>query len=86
MKTNLLNAFKQTFAHVGELALIIVAAWIILTVFNITGDQYMIVVGLVLAAFTKFARASDSVPVPDYVNSPTFLNTKPADDATKKDT
>lgn len=75
MKTNLLNAFKQTLLHLIELGVIIAIGWVVMQLFPLTNDQTMIVIGLVLAGFAKFSRAIGLTPdFPNLSNSPTPTN------------
>ena len=60
--------WKSTLFHTIELAVIIGATVLIINVLNIDGQAYQVLVGLVLAALTKFVRANDSIPIKDYVN------------------
>lgn len=65
-----MNALQSTLLHALELALVIIAAYIIAGLFNINSEDMKAIVTVVLAAFVKFARSSDSIPLKDYVNKP----------------
>ena len=55
--------------HTLELAVSLIAAVVIMRFFKLGNDEMGVVVGVVVNALSKFARASDLSPVPDFVNS-----------------
>ena len=56
----------STGLHVLELAVILVVSYIATQSLGLPINDQLVV--LILASLTKFARSSESVPVPDYVN------------------
>ncbi len=62
------QALLSTLMHTVEIAAVILVAYLISKLFHVEGENGQALIGLVLAALAKFARASDSVAVPDYVN------------------
>ena len=63
-----MDAFKSTMIHVLELAVILGLAYAAQRLFSLPNEAVTGVVFLVLAGLAKLARASDSIPVGDYVN------------------
>lgn len=59
------NALFSTLIHVIELAVVVAVALILINWLNVDAASIQVLIGLVLAALAKFARASD-LPVPDY--------------------
>ena len=65
----------STFMHLLELvasaALALGVAWAAKALFDIDLKEALVaVLGLILMGAAKFARASSSIPVPDFVNEP----------------
>jgi len=65
-----MNALKSTLFHALELTVVILAAFTICNLFNLTNEDVKLVVSIVLSGLVKFARALDASPIPDYVNGP----------------
>lgn len=63
-----MSALKSTLLHTLELVVVVGVAFAISRLFNVSTELYQVLIGLVVAGLTKFARANDSVPVKDYVN------------------
>ena len=64
-----MEALKSTVIHTLEIAVALTVAYLAMSVFNVNSEVVTGIVGLVLASAAKFARASDSSSVPDYVNN-----------------
>lgn len=65
---NLKAALISTLLHALELAVCLGAAVLIVRFFHLGSNETAVVVGVVLNALAKFARASDASPLPDFVN------------------
>jgi hypothetical protein len=63
-----MNVLKSTLLHTLEFILVMVLAWAIMELFNLNAESSFLVTGTVITAFVKYARASDKVPLKDYVN------------------
>lgn len=63
-----MKAWKQTLFHTLELAIVILAAFVISKLFNISSEDMQAIIALVIAAFVKYARVSPKVPIKDYVD------------------
>lgn len=63
-----MNAFKSTVLHIIELAVCLGAAYLVLSFYDVDSETRTGILGLVLSGLAKFARASESVPVDDYIN------------------
>ena len=62
-----MQGLKPTLFHTLELIVVFGVAFGIVKLFNVDSNTYQVLIGLVIASLTKFARASE-LPVPDYVN------------------
>ena len=62
------KALVSTLVHVLELAVVVGVSLAVVRWLNIDAATYQALIVIVLAAITKFARASD-LPVGDYVNN-----------------
>lgn len=65
---NLKLSLISTGLHALELAFCLVASVFIVRYFKLGSDETAVVVGVVLDTLSKFARAADFSPVPDFVN------------------
>lgn len=63
-----MNAFKSTALHTIELAVSLIAAYLVLNFLGADTETTTTVLGIAIAAMMKFARASDASSLPDYVN------------------
>ena len=63
-----MEALKPTLLHTLELVVVFAIAYGLVVLFKIDTATYQVVVGLVVAALAKFARANEKFPLPDYVN------------------
>lgn len=63
-----MNAFKSTMLHILELAVCLGAAYLVLSFYDVDSETRVGILSLVLAGMAKFARASESIPVDDYIN------------------
>jgi|TARA_Y100000310_G_C20630698_1_gene788487 hypothetical protein len=59
------NALLSTLIHVIELAVVVAIALILIKWLGVDTASVQVLIGLVLAALAKFARASN-LPIPDY--------------------
>ena len=64
MKASLLS----TLFHTLELVVVVGIAYVLVKVFRVDSSTQQGLIVLVLAALSKFARSSDKIPMPDYVN------------------
>lgn len=62
------QALKSTLLHTLELGVIFAACWALLNLFDVNSESRVFILGLLVAAVTKFARAEPSIPLKDYVN------------------
>jgi hypothetical protein len=65
-----MNSLYSTLLHIGELAVILALIWAIKYFFPdlLPSESLRDAILVVLAGLVKFARASESVPIEDYVN------------------
>lgn len=63
-----MESLRSTIIHTVELAVVFGIAFLILRYFQVDSDVSKYLVGIVLGALAKFARANESVPLRDYVN------------------
>lgn len=59
----------STLFHTLEFTLVLLVAYTFTKLFNLPNEIMRDVISIVFAAFVKFARASEKVPVSDYVNN-----------------
>lgn len=59
-----MEAVRKTFLHLAELVVVVLIAWLIVTIFKVEAEVTEWVILAVLAALAKFVRASGN----DYVN------------------
>ncbi len=64
-----MEVFKQTLAHALELIIVLGASWTIMHYLGADSETGTAVTAIVLGSLAKFARASDSIPVGDWVNN-----------------
>lgn len=62
------TSLQSTLMHVIELVAVFGAAFGILYFFGVESDFVQVAMGIALGALAKFSRASDAIPVDDYVN------------------
>lgn len=65
-----MKPYISTLMHVLELAIVVTAGYLIVRFLNLDSDAMQFIATIVLGALAKFARASDKVPLTDYVNNP----------------
>jgi hypothetical protein len=63
-----MSAIKSTLLHAFEVILCLGIGLAILRLFHVGTGQEGVIIGIVVNAFVKWARASDVIPVSDYVN------------------
>lgn len=63
-----MDAFKSTLMHTLELIVCLGGSWLVLHFFGVNDEMKATVLGIVVSGLSKFARASDSVPIGDFVN------------------
>jgi hypothetical protein len=63
-----MNPLVSTLVHTLELTVVLGAAWVAVSIFGGGSEVMVALTAIVLGALAKFARASDGVPVKDYVN------------------
>lgn len=63
-----MSPLKSTLLHGLELAILLIVAYVAKVIFNVHNDVVVNAVVVALGLAVKFARASDSVPLKDYVN------------------
>ena len=63
------KALVSTGMHILELAVSILAAYLITRLFNLNNEAVIVIIGFVLNSLSKFARAYDEIPVNDFVNN-----------------
>ena len=63
-----MTAVKKTLLHTLELAVVFGAAFLVLNSLGLGSPSTQYALTLALGALAKYARASDTVPVDDYVN------------------
>lgn len=64
-----MKALQSTLLHVIELTVVLGAGILLAHFFNLNSETYGSVISLILAALAKFTRASEKIPVKDYVNN-----------------
>jgi hypothetical protein len=64
----MVETLLKTVLHALELAIVLIAASAIMKIFNLNGVDLQFIISLALAALAKFVRASDAIPVKDWVN------------------
>ena len=65
-----MDSFKPTLLHMVELVIVLAILWVINYFFEVDSASLNGVLLVVLAGLAKFARASDSIPLKDFVNDP----------------
>ena len=63
-----MDTLKSTLLHTLELIVVIAAAFAITKLLGVDSESTVAIGTVVLGSFAKFARASEHVPVDDYVN------------------
>jgi hypothetical protein len=63
-----MDTFKSTLVHTLELAVVLGASWLAVHFLGNDSEFATAVTAIVLGSLAKFARASESVPLADYVN------------------
>ena len=63
-----MDTLKTTLLHTLELAVCIGAAILIVKSLDVDSETVSAIVAILLGALAKFTRASESIPVKDYVN------------------
>lgn len=63
-----MEALKATLLHTLELAVVLGAGLAVVKLLDLDGESTAAVIALILGALAKFTRASDTIPVKDYVN------------------
>ena len=61
-------AVYSTLMHTLELVVIFGVSFGVVKLFSVDSETYTVILGLITSSLAKFARASDSIPVTDYVN------------------